>query len=180
MSEQDLDLVPSDAADEQAISVPASPPRRDPVEDADASFTRKRPRLDSGRDSLRAMSTDPDPNSPAHILPPPHDKQVEMTIRPHPPSSPVPAGDDQDSSGDTLPEDSAPSQRQSPIVILSSEDELGSPPVMIVEDDEPEDFAVQLDAEDYFRRFPCARLANYAARVRDLSHHISSSMSPLF
>ncbi|KAF1941907.1 hypothetical protein EJ02DRAFT_454745 [Clathrospora elynae] len=161
MSARDHDLLQPVAGDQPATSVPASPPRRDSIEDADASFTRKRPRLHSGSNSLRAMSTDPEP-------------PVEMTIRPHPPSSPVPAGDEDHGNADTFLEDALPAPAMSPIVIPSSDDEAGSPPVMIIDDDDdaPVGFAVQLDAEDHFHRFPYAHIGNYSTVIRELTHHI--------
>lgn len=171
MSSRDHDLVPSLAADEPAITVPASPPRRDPVEDADASFTRKRPRLDSGSNSLRAMSTDPEsPTKPATSS---HEQQVEMTIRPHPPSSPVAAGDGHDDHANSFLEDPL-AHDLSPIVIPSAADESDSPPVMILDDDddEPAAYTVRLDAEDHFRRFPFTRAGNYSTIVRELAQHI--------
>ena len=48
----------ADAPDTAIASLSPPAPARDPVEDADASFTRKRPRLDSGSNSLRALSHD--------------------------------------------------------------------------------------------------------------------------
>ncbi|KAF1847395.1 uncharacterized protein K460DRAFT_57668 [Cucurbitaria berberidis CBS 394.84] len=174
MSSRDHDLVQSVAADEPAIILPASPPRRDPVEDADASFTRKRPRLDSGSNSLRAMSTDPQTPDNAAALP--HEKQVEMTIRSHPPSSPVHAGDEDDSNTNGFLEDTLPAQDDLPIVIASPEQESGSPPIMLIDDDDDSPaFTVQLDAEDHFRQFPFARSGNYSQMVRELTHHVNTA-----
>ncbi|CAA9963455.1 Ubiquitin C-terminal hydrolase [Pyrenophora teres f. maculata] len=172
MTAQDNHLVQSLAADEPANTLPASPPRRDPIEDADASFTRKRPRLHSGSNSLPAMETDTDPHTPA-------EKQVEMTIRSHPPSSPVPAGDEagHGSTNHGL-EDALPTGEQSPILIASSEDEPGSPPIMIIDDDDDDDaagFAVQVDAANHFRQFPYSHVGSYATVVRDLGQHVGSS-----
>ena len=179
MSSRDHDLVQSVAADEPAITIPASPPRRDPVEDADASFTRKRPRLDSGSNTLPAMSTGP--QMPHHTAASPHEKQVEMTIRSHPPSSPVHAEDGHDSTASGRPEDPLPVSDDSPVVIPTSEDDAGSPPVMVIDDDddEPVAFAVQLDAEDYFRQFPFSRTGNYNHTVRELTQHVSIGRSLL-
>lgn len=42
----------------RATSAGPSPPRRNPMEDADSSVTRKRPRLDSGERTHRSMSAD--------------------------------------------------------------------------------------------------------------------------
>ncbi|CAO2651506.1 Nn.00g040760.m01.CDS01 [Neocucurbitaria sp. VM-36] len=173
MSSRDHDLVQSVAADEPAITVPASPPRRDPVEDADASFTRKRPRLDSGSNSLRAMSAEP--HTPEKTATSSHEKLVEMTIRSHPPSSPVHAeGEDSNTNG--LPEDTLPSQPESPIVIASSEEDAGSPPVMVIDDDdEPVGFTVQVDADDHFCQFPFTRLGNYNNMARELTQHVNTA-----
>lgn len=177
MSSRDHDLVQSVAADEPAITIPASPPRRDPVEDADASFTRKRPRLDHGNNSRGPMS--PEPELPLHTAASPREKQVEMTIRSHPPSSPAPLGDD-DSNANAFSEDSLLARDDSPIIIPSSEVEPASPPVMVIDDDDPAlAFTVQLDAEDHFRQFPFARAGNYSSMVRDLTQHINTGMCPL-
>jgi ubiquitin carboxyl-terminal hydrolase 34 len=184
MTGLDHDLVQSVAADEPAITAPASPPRRDPIEDADASFTRKRPRLHSGSNSLRAMSADP--QTPANLTPTSAEKQVEMTIRSHPPSSPVRAGDNDDddgsNAGDFL-EDTLLDQNMSPIVIPSSEeDDSRSPPVLLIDDDDAPtvDFSVQLNANDHFARFPYPHLGTYATMVRQLAQHISEGEPTLF
>jgi ubiquitin carboxyl-terminal hydrolase 34 len=166
-------------ADEPAISAPASPPRRDPIEDADASFTRKRPRLHSGSNSLRAMSTGPKtPENTAASL---AEKQLEMTIRSHPPSSPVHAEDaDLSDANDSL-DGAAPDADEEPIVIGSSDDEHGSPPIMIIDDDdEAVGFSVQLDAADHFRRFPYAHSGNYSQMVGDLGLHIGGKNTGCF
>lgn len=173
MTAQDNDLVQSvavaAAADEPATIAPAS--RRDPIEDADASFTRKRPRL-HGSNSLCAMSTE------AHTL----DNHVEMTIRSHPPSSPVRAGDDHNHShtGDVAASPS-PAPVHSPILIPSSDDEAASPPIMVVNDEDEGDndeavgLAVHMDPEDYFRRFPYSHVGSYTSVVRDLAQHVQDS-----
>ena len=49
----------------RARSLGLTPPPRDPMEDTDASVTRKRPRLDSGDRSYRSMSADPQHSSPS-------------------------------------------------------------------------------------------------------------------
>jgi ubiquitin carboxyl-terminal hydrolase 34 len=154
-----------------AVTGPTSPPRRDPVEDADPSLTRKRPRLDSGSNSVRALSTDPDYS--ARTPPSPREQQVEMTIRPHPPSSPVTAAHE----GHTADGFSEDLQNLSPILIASTEDEPDSPPVMLIEEDDnaPIGFSVQTDAEDYFRAFPYANLGNYMQVTRDLPQYIQGS-----
>jgi ubiquitin carboxyl-terminal hydrolase 34 len=163
-------------ADEPAISVPASPPRRDPIEDADASFTRKRPRLHSGSNSLRAMS--PRPKTPENTAAPLTDKQLEMTIRSHPPSSPVHAEDEDQPNANDFLDGAASDADQEPILIASSEDESGSPPIMIIDDDDDDDddeavgYTVQMDAADHFRRFPYSNLGSYSKVVCDLGVHI--------
>jgi ubiquitin carboxyl-terminal hydrolase 34 len=171
MTAPDKDTVQPVAADEPAITASASPPRRDSIEDADASFTRKRPRLHSGSNSLCAMPADP--HTPADTAVSPSEKQLEMTIRSHPPSSPLHGGDEDHDDPDDFFEDPSPAPRQSPILITSSEDERGSPPIMIIEDnDEVGSFAVQVDAEDHFRRFPYAHNGSYSTVVRDLASHV--------
>jgi ubiquitin carboxyl-terminal hydrolase 34 len=167
MNARDDNLAHPAAADETAIASPASPPRRDPVEDADPSFTRKRPRLDSGSTNMRALSADPD--SPAR------EQQVEMTIRPHPPSSPVPAAAGQGHNANDLLADP---QDISPIVIPSTEDEPGSPPIMLIEgdDDAAYGYPVQPDPDDHFERFVFPALGDYSKVVRELPKYIQGCM----
>lgn len=196
MTAQDNDLVQSVAvavavaADEPATIAPAS--RRDPIEDADASFTRKRPRL-HGSNTLCAMSTE------AHTP----DNHVEMTIRSHPPSSPVRPGDDYHCHTGDVAASPSPAPVHSPILIPSSDDEAtnppvmvvndededdkdepASPPVMVVDEDEDEDdeavgLAVHIDPEDHFRRFPYSHVGSYTSVVRDLAQHVQDSASSL-
>jgi ubiquitin carboxyl-terminal hydrolase 34 len=170
---RDHNLAQPATADETAITSPASPPRRDPVEDADPSFTRKRPRLDSGSNSIRALSTDTE--SSARTASSPREQQVEMTIRSHPPSSPVPAAAEQGHNANGLPADL---QNISPILMASTEDDSGSPPIMVIEeDDEPAmAFSIPIDAEDHFRQFPYAHLGNYVQVTRDLPQYIQGSV----
>ncbi|RYO56763.1 hypothetical protein AA0113_g8466 [Alternaria arborescens] len=172
MTAPDIDIVQSVAADEPAITASASPPRRDPIEDADASYTRKRPRLHSGSNSLCAMPSEP--QTPANTAASPSEKQVEMTIRSHPPLSPKRGGDEDHGNANDFLEDPSPTPGQSPILITSSEDERGSPPIMIIDDDDDEavGFSVQVDAEDYFRQFPYSQHGSYSTVVRDLTQHM--------
>lgn len=179
MHAQDYDLAPSVAADDTdtaITAVPASPPRRDPVEDADASFTRKRPRLDSGSNSVRALSQDTEASDTTAASP--RDQQeVEMTIRPHPPSSPAPAAlpDGQNANGS-----SEDSQDISPVLVATTEDDLGSPQVVVIEEDDDEhtaDYAIQMDADDYFRQFPYPTMGNYAHVVREIPQYLHGCKS---
>ncbi|KAH5401564.1 hypothetical protein HBI32_172400 [Parastagonospora nodorum] len=160
------------AADESASTT--SPPRRDPVEDANPSFTRKRPRLDSGSNSVRALSTDTE-SSTRTTASPPREQQVEMTIRSHPPSSPVSAPIDDGHNADAMPADS---QNISPILIDSTGDDSGSPPVMLIEEDEQSalGFTVRVDAYDHFQRFPWAPAGNYTQVAHELPQYIQASM----
>lgn len=179
MTAPDIDIVQSVAADEPAITASASPPRRDPIEDADASYTRKRPRLHSGSNSLCAMPSEP--QTPANTAASPSEKQVEMTIRSHPPLSPKRGGDEDHGNANDFLEDPSPTPGHSPILITSSEDERGSPPIMIIDDDDDEavGFSVQVDAEDYFRQFPYSQHGSYSTVVRDLTQHMQRSTSSL-
>ncbi|KAH7065802.1 hypothetical protein BKA63DRAFT_165338 [Paraphoma chrysanthemicola] len=173
MHARDHDLAQPVAADEPASNVPASPPRRDPVEDADPSFTRKRPRLGSGSNSIRALSVDTE--SPAHTAASPREQQVEMTIRSHPPSSPVHGDTEHGNDADERLEDP---QHLSPVLVAATEDDLSSPPVMAIVDDEDEiapPFTVQPDAEDLFYRFPFPSLGDYTQVVQELPKYISGS-----
>ncbi|KAF2852699.1 ubiquitin C-terminal hydrolase-like protein [Plenodomus tracheiphilus IPT5] len=173
MTSQDHDLTPPVAADAPAINVPASPPRRDPVEDADASFTRKRPRLDCGSTALRAMSTDP--ASPTLPTAAPHEQQVEMTIRPHPPSSPMAAGDEAPGNTHGPHCSPVPPPNQSPIAIASSDEGSTSPPVEIIVDDEDASFTVLVDPDEHFRQFPFNSSRNCCVMVRELTAHIEKA-----
>ncbi|KAL1796630.1 hypothetical protein ACET3X_005170 [Alternaria dauci] len=175
MPAPDIDIVQSVAADEPATTASASPPppRRDPVEDADASYTRKRPRLHRGSNSLCAMPSEP--QTPANTAPDSSETQVEMTIRSHPPLSPVRGGDEHHGNANDFLEDASPTPAQSPILITSSEDERPSPPIMIIDDNDDVEavaFPVEVDAEDYFRRFPYSQHGGYSTVVRDLAQHI--------
>jgi ubiquitin carboxyl-terminal hydrolase 34 len=165
MNARDDNLAHPAAADETAIASPASPPRRDPVEDADPSFTRKRPRLDSGSTNMRALSAD--------TASPPREQQVEMTIRPHPPSSPMPAAAGQGHAANDLPADP---QTISPILIASIEDGAGSPPVMLIEEDDDAGLGYPLDPDDHFERFIWPALGDYSKVVRELPKYIQGCM----
>ncbi|KAF2819471.1 hypothetical protein CC86DRAFT_335799 [Ophiobolus disseminans] len=159
----------ADDSDTAAIAIPV----RDPVEDADASFTRKRPRLDSGNDSVRALSQDTDA-SDTTAASPRDQHEVEMTIRPHPPSSPVPAAPPDGHHANGFSEDP---QEISPILIATTEDDLGSPPVVIIDnDDEPAAaYPIQMSADGHFRQFPCLTVGNYAQAVREIAQYIHGS-----
>jgi ubiquitin carboxyl-terminal hydrolase 34 len=189
MSAQGHVLKQPSAADELATTFPPpspslspSPPRRDPVEDADPSFTRKRPRLDSGSNSLCTMSAGSESPAGATTSPPP--ELVEMTIRSHPPSSPAPAPAaaggvsviDGTSDEPILDPDG------SPIIMLSAEDDRGSPPIMIIDDDDEDDDddpaeAERLDPESHFASFPSAHPSDYSTAVRDLVQYVQGSTS---
>jgi len=98
-----------------------------------------------------------------------------MTLRPHPPSSPVSAPTDDGHNTDTMPPDP---QHISPILIASTEDDSGSPPVMLIEEDEPSalGFAVRVDAADHFLRFPWAPAGNYTQVAHELPQYIQACM----
>ncbi|KAL6702486.1 hypothetical protein ACN47E_001611 [Coniothyrium glycines] len=169
----DLEEPPVAAADDPVIPVSATPPRRDPVEDADASFTRKRPRLDSGGGSLRAMSANPE--TPSKVSPSPYDKQLEMTIRALPASSPLAADGEDDATFRDIPDSPTPVKLSSPILI--AEGEAASPRVMLIadEDNDTSHFAIVPDADEHYRRFPFAHAGHYSSMVRDLSQHIRTA-----
>ncbi|KAH7408597.1 hypothetical protein DE146DRAFT_383024 [Phaeosphaeria sp. MPI-PUGE-AT-0046c] len=174
MTAQDHALAHLAAADETAITVtgPASPPRRDPVEDANPSFTRKRPRLDSGSNSIRPLSAEPD--SSADTVTSPREPQVEMTIRSHPPSSPVPAAVEQGQQANGTPETP---QNTSPVIMASTEDDAGSPSVELVESEDDEsvaEHAIHMDPEDYFHQFPWSSTHHYTYVVRDLPKYFQN------
>ena len=163
-------------------AIPVSPPRRDSMEDADPSLTRKRPRLDSGSNDNRAMSTDPVSAAADTAIAPPVEQAVEMTIRSQPPSSsqPIDGADDLDTvSAPTM------SARDSPAPTLdSAENDLTvdlenatvhSPPVLAIDDEEEDAMGdyiqVDLNPEDYYRRFPFATGGDYMGAVRSIINH---------
>lgn len=183
MSAQDRDSEQFHAADEPTTPTSPSPPRRDPEEDADVNFTRKRPRLDhNGGASLRAMSTDSD--SPSKTITSPHKEMVAMTIREHPASSPPPADDDEPDAIVAGPfTDRASTPTMSPAMIDGADDDPTSPPVIEIVDDEDEDelsgsFTVQLSAEDHFKHFPYQeRCRNALEALREITNHVHKSES---
>jgi ubiquitin carboxyl-terminal hydrolase 34 len=157
----------ADSAEPAIASPPA--PARDPVEDADASFTRKRPRLDSGSNSLRALSHDtaedlplpfPEDTTAASPRDRDRDQQVEMTIRPHPSSSPVLAATPDGPNANGFVKDLQ-------VMIIEDDDDEASPP----------GYVVQIDAEDYFRRFPFSRMGPYPQAILDLPQYVSGCKS---
>lgn len=181
MTAQDHDLAQSVAADPPAISTPASAPRRDPVDDTDTSPIRKRPRLDIGSTAARDMSAAPaSPDPPAATT---REQKVEMTIRSHPPSSPMRDPEEDAGQADIEPQATPAAIEGSPIIIASTEDDEGSPPVVLIEDDDDDDddvarsYRLQLDAEDHFRRFPFSGHGSYSYIIRELPNHLHQSIS---
>jgi ubiquitin carboxyl-terminal hydrolase 34 len=193
MSQQDHDLTDSVLpAGDQASNPPASPPRRDPMEDADSSLTRKRPRLDDGTSDNRTMPTDS--ASPSHASSTDTTEQlVEMTIRSQPPSSSQPTDGAADSpeavsimvSGH---KSSAQAMDDSAAALPGEEDAPGdSPPVIAVDDAEDEEDAmgdytgeymhINYNEEDYFRKFPFANGGNYMVALRQITAHFVGSAS---
>ena len=87
-----MDSVPvgSPSTPNRATSAGPSPPRRNPMEDADSSVTRKRPRLDSGSlahanmsaDNLRAVSSGPEASQDSPS-PAPRDNRSPLANEPH-------------------------------------------------------------------------------------------------
>ena len=180
MSAPGQDIEQSHAADEPTTSSSPSPSRRDPVEDADDSFTRKRPRLDGGGTNLRAMSIESD--SPRKSITSPHKEMVAMTIREHPALSPSPAEDEEHDHipTGTSTTDRASTPTTSPAMIDGAEDDLTSPPVIeIIDDDDDEpsaNFTVQLNAEDYFKQFPYQqRFRSTLEALREITKHVQNS-----
>jgi ubiquitin carboxyl-terminal hydrolase 34 len=174
MSAQDHVLKQLPAADEQASTSPPpspslspSPPRRDPVQDADPSFARKRPRLDSDSNSLHTMSASSVSPAGATTSPPP--ELVEMTIHSHPPSSPALTAGGDVSSVDGTHDDPMPDSDDSPIIMFSTETEPATPPVIIIDDGDDADPA---EAERYFHHFPAAQDGDYLDAIRRLTDHV--------
>lgn len=167
MSQQDHDLKGSvvSSDDLSAITIPASPPRRLSMEDADSSLTRKRPRLDNGSADNRPMPADSPPDVDpysTHLAEQPR----EMTIRSQLPSS----SQTQDTAADIDPQKDTSFMdvvQSEPITGLDEPieaqfdggDDVGvsSPPVLAIDDDdEYASIRIEYDEEDYFRKFPFA------------------------
>ncbi|KAF2676667.1 hypothetical protein K458DRAFT_396702 [Lentithecium fluviatile CBS 122367] len=186
MSQRDHGLMePTAAAEAEAFSVPVSPPQRDSMEDADPSLTRKRPRLDSGSKDTLAMPTDPAASNTASA--PPHEQQVEMTIRSQPASSShtMDGADDSEFAvaaaalgEDTDPEPAVADTDIGPV--LEDDDSADSPPVIAIDDDDsdtmvgstvPSATQIDYDAELHFQRFPFAQQGNYLQAVHNIAQH---------
>ncbi|KAF2191532.1 hypothetical protein K469DRAFT_656523 [Zopfia rhizophila CBS 207.26] len=193
MSQQDHDLMESVSADDQAISVPASPLRRDSMEDADSSLTRKRPRLDSGSRDTRSMSTDPAPPADNPTLP---SVEPVMTINTRPQLVSLQPADSTENPN-AASAAAVSTQEQAPTVVDTTQDQLDdvddtdSPPVIAVEDDDTEptmdDYTgsgsgyvqVDHDEEDYFLRFPFthAQGGNYVNALRAVTNHFQGAQA---
>ncbi|KAF2875102.1 hypothetical protein BDV95DRAFT_665713 [Massariosphaeria phaeospora] len=175
MSQRDHGLMEPVVADDRANTVPASPPRRDSIEDADSSLTRKRPRLDSGIRATEAMSAD----THASESTAPRD-QVQMTIRSQPPSSAASA-DQEDTVAIILSTENAPDGQDDAAA--------DSPPVLAIDEDDDDAEEGMLDyvdlgagvmqveyvAEDYFSRFPFTQHDNYFAALRSVVQHFQAA-----
>ena len=189
MSQQDHDLMESVSADNQATAVtsPTSPPRRDSMEDADSSLTRKRPRLDNGPLDNRAMSADPAP-APAENTTTSHPQ--EMTIRSQPPSSSQPTDEASEPNGAASIMPAAEEESTPPVESVEELDvdvAADSPPVIAIDDDDAEaiddidlDYIhIEQDEEYHFRRFPFTvqlYQGNYAQAARQIAQHVSGGM----
>ncbi|ORY15157.1 hypothetical protein BCR34DRAFT_623001 [Clohesyomyces aquaticus] len=195
MSQPDHELMESVLADDadQANTVPVSPPRRDSIEDADSTLTRKRPRLDSGSRETRSMSTDP--TSATTSAPPPNaDQPVEMTIRSQPPSSSAQSANGAPIDPAPGPAASAPAANGVDEYVLADDEAVAdSPPVVAIDDDDEDQDAEQamddypavisdfvridVDEELYFRRFPFtdSHHGNYQAALRAVTAHFQGA-----
>ncbi|KAF2729962.1 ubiquitin C-terminal hydrolase-like protein [Polyplosphaeria fusca] len=170
-----------------AAAVTASPPRRDSMEDADDSLTRKRPRLDDGSAGNHGM--DPHTNTAPGQAP----EQVQMTIRSqHPPFSQSPAvadheamaagADPQPGSGPDMP------QQEPDSILLPSSSAIDpaadSPPVIAIDDDDDdddeddpadtmEDFLLS-NADNFYAQFPFTHGHNgsYIGALRAITGHV--------
>jgi len=169
----------------------SSPPRRDSMEDADSTLTRKRPRLDSGSRATRSMSADVIANGPQPGNTTAEPVEVTINVRSQPPSS------EAGSSGD--PPNAAPefapssNDTPSPPLIVNQGDPAGvenvsaeSPPVVEIElDDDTEEgmddymgqHVIQIDGEDespadYFNQFPYVARYTILNAMRAITEHI--------
>lgn len=182
MSAQYQNIEQSHAADEQATSTSPSPARRDPVEDADDNFTRKRQRLDDGGVVMRATSTDPD--SPSRAITSPHKEMVAMTIREHSPPSPSPATEPEHNH--TAIDNKSPgiTPVHSLAMLDGASEDPASPPVIVIMDDDdydtvPPSITVQLSAEDFFRQFPYnERFRGHSYALHVMTDHVQKRAAP--
>ena len=187
MSQRDHELTASATAD-TSPSVPASPPLRDSMEDADPSLTRKRPRLDSGPIDDSAMHID-DNTSPRHS-PAPADQLVAMTIRSQPSSSHAP-----DSAGDTTPppsEDIQTAAQTDPPMNVLADGTADSPPVVAIDEDDDggvrdadamagyaaASFHVDFDAEAHLSAFPFMNHGDYLSAAQEIGRYFQGSEWP--
>lgn len=193
MSQPAHDLMESAILDDEAASpsiTPVTPPRRDSMEDADSSLTRKRPRLDNGTASKRgAMAVAPSPDTNTDN-PPPADQLVEMTIRSPPPSSstsssqpavdadgPVPAMDGAEEEGATI----VTTNTTEPELEADDDTGAGSPTIEEVDEVEEEAMDYMRDPEDHFRQFPYANTnPSYYAALERMVTHFHGGRSPLY
>lgn len=187
MSQRDHELTASPTVD-NAPSVPASPPPRDSMEDADPSLTRKRPRLDSGAVDDSAMHVDEDSTRPSPV---PAEQQVEMTIRSQPPSSHPPAV----AHAAAAAAAGTPCHGiQTPMATYAASNALGdgaadSPPVIAIDDDDDDDddaasmvsypaVHVQFDPELHLSAFPFMNHGDYVYAAAEIAKYFQSSMLP--
>ncbi|KAF2715127.1 hypothetical protein K504DRAFT_446027 [Pleomassaria siparia CBS 279.74] len=184
-----------------------TPPRRDFVEDADSSLTRKRPRLDSGSKDNRAMSTDPAPLPSVDTSAASSSEQpVEMTIRSQPPGSSLPTDGADDAVHTifvpTVLDHEAPTPLMDSIengftldadqdVDVDQDATADSPPVVAIVDDDVEDamcdytesasryIQVDYDEDEYFGQFPFTNgfHGNYNSALRSITQHFHGSGS---
>ncbi|KAF1967780.1 hypothetical protein BU23DRAFT_482478 [Bimuria novae-zelandiae CBS 107.79] len=186
MSQRDHELMESATA-ETAISVPASPPLRDSMEDADPSLTRKRPRLDSGSIDTPAMHVDPDFTHHT-AAPTPAEQLVQMTIRSQPPSS----SHAEDATGSTSAGHANASPGEDilvPAVMDGPPDSSAdSPPVIAIDDDDDDDddddadtmadyaasFHVEFDADAHMRAFPYDN-GNYIHAAQEIAKYFQGN-----
>ncbi|KAF2112644.1 hypothetical protein BDV96DRAFT_524740 [Lophiotrema nucula] len=189
MSQRDHEVMESVSP---ANHVPASPLRRDSLEDADASKTRKRPRLDNEGADNQTMSTDP---AAASSAAPPTEQAVEMTIRSQPSSAAQPADDADVSNGSTAHTASANGAMDSAAETVETlptspgSEAPESPPVLAVDDDDVEEdmdgfsradasyVSIEYDEEETFLRFPFTQghHGNYMSAIRTVVQHFQGS-----
>lgn len=193
-----MDSANADTAIKTAISVPASPPPRDSMEDADPSLTRKRPRLDSGGAETPVMHADTDTESePTAVL---LEQQVEMTIRSQPPSTShtrdaaagaddahataasneaahIPAAIDGTSSGANDADGANDSASDSPPVIAIDDDDDDDDADLMARYATAASLRVDFDPDAYLSRFPFAHNGDYLYAAQEIAKYIHTSES---
>jgi ubiquitin carboxyl-terminal hydrolase 34 len=196
-----MESVPADH--NHHVAPPASPLRRDSMEDADSSLTRKRPRLDSGSGEVHGMAANRDAAAPDKTSTHKASEPVEVTIniRSQPPSTQPEAAPPSEMANGSSTSPAALSQASAPVVEQPSEDNPthaednpspDSPPVLAIDDDddavgeamdeyaEPQFIHIATEEEvpeEYYQRFPFVEGRSHSETLRILANHLHTAVA---